>query len=439
MKIDQFAVTLNEKEQVVNYKLVDYLISTKNFANYSRCLFHYDEPTGAWRDITNDVPNKAIHAYIPIEYQTRIDAIRMKRIVADLINSSMITMEFNEDPTFLNVENGVIDLSNLQLNAHDRSYGFRYMRRFKYITGAVFKKTSAFGDYLLSSLGCESIESKEVQEAMQMMGYVISNVRNAEKAVYLLGESNVGKSLLLKLLELAFGVNEVSSVGLHELGNSFRFATLTTSYMNSQHELKPVRIKCVDQLKKVVSCEPVMAEEKGKSPIRVFPRTVLVSATNTMPLFEATELNDSLVNRMLVIRFLGKISKNQINRDLFEQLKAEKDIIFSMAIQHLQSLIMNNMHFTLPESTRVFMDAYARSLNSVRVFIDECCEVATGKKIFSKDIYKAYVEFTRENMLYTHTFLSFGAVIRSLLGVENKKVRIGVVSFQGYEGIGLKQ
>lgn len=439
MGINEFQKTLNEKDQIVHYKLLDYLISTQNFANYAGCLYHYDEATGAWCDITNDAPNMAIHSYIPQEYQTRIDAIRMKRIVADLINCAMIALEFENHNNFLNVENGVLNLTSLQVNDHNRRLGFKYMRRFKYSIGADIKKAPAFCTYLLSSLGCDSIESEEVEEVLQMIGYVVSDMRNAEKSVYLVGESNVGKSLLLKLLELAFDENEISSVGLHELGSPFRFAALANSYMNSQHELKPVRIKCVDQLKKVVSCEPVIAEKKGKMPIRISPRTVLVSATNNMPLFEATELNNSLVNRMLVIRFLGKISQTQINRKLFDQLKAEKDIIFSVAINYLQTLIRNRMVFTMPESTKIFMDAYARSLNSVSLFVEERCELETDNKVFSKDIYRCYVDFTRENMLYTHSFLSFGAVIRSLTGVENKKIRIGNRLLQGYDGIGLKK
>lgn len=440
MENSEFEKTcLDEKGKIVHYKILDYFIGTKNFANHAGCLYHYDEVKGAWSDITNDVPNMAINSYIPLEYQTRVDAIKMKRIVADLINCAMITLEFEQRDNFINVENGVINLTTMQLNEHERKFGFKYIRRFKYDSKADIKKCPAFCEYLLSSLGCDNIESDEVKAVLQMLGYVISDRRNAEVAVYLVGESNVGKSLLLKLLELAFGANEVSSVGLHELGSPFRFAALANSYMNSQHELKPVRIKCVDQLKKVISCEPVIAEEKGKMPVRISPRTVFVSATNQMPLFEATELNQSLINRMLVIRFLGKISQNQINRDLFNQLKQEKDMIFSIAINHLQILIHNRMVFTIPEPTKIFMDAYAKSLNSVSLFVEECCAFEPANKVFSKDLYSSYVNFTHENMLYKHSFLSFGAVIRSLDGVENKKVRIGDKVLQGYDGIAVKK
>lgn len=437
---EDFHECLDEKGKIIHYQLLEYLIRTENFANTRERLFHYDgDSTGAWFDITDDVPNLAIHRYIPEVYQTRVDALTVKRIIADLIACAKIGRKFEDHPNLLNVENCVIDLTKKTVNAHDRKYGFCYVRRFKYYDDSDIKKASAFCQYITSSLGCEDMDSPNVKQIIEVMGYVVSAKRNADVAIYLLGDSNVGKSQWLNLLESVFDSNEVSSVGLHELGSVFRFATLAYSKVNILHEIKPVCIKSVDVLKKVVSCEPVLAEEKGKKPRRIIPKTVLVSATNNMPFFATTELNNSLVNRMLVIRFMGTIARNQINRNLFQQLTTEKDLIFSVAIDHLRLLIQNNMLFTVPIATQVFMEAYSKSLNSVKIFIEECSEVQSGQKVFSKNFYESYVRFTRENMLYTHSFLSFGSVIRSLQGVENKKIRIGNKSFQGYEGIGLKK
>ena len=270
-----------------------------------------------------------------------------------------------------------------------------------------------------------------------MLGYVISNIRCAEKAFFILGESNTGKSILLKLLEKVFHERDISCVGLHELGSTFRFASLGYSRINLLHELKPVAIKCVDEFKKVVSSEDIICEEKGKNPKRIKPKTVFVTATNAMPNFLGMELNSSIINRMQLIRFSGSISKDEINRNLLLELEAEKDIIFSVAVDELIELKTNNYNFTVPEHIISYMKAYSESLNSIDLFIRDCCAIESNRKIFSKDLYDCYLKFVNDNALNKHSIHDFGLQVRSIKGVINKKIRINEKSLQGYEGIGI--
>ena len=435
---DFAAVCLDEKNRIVYHKLLGYLIKTNNFINSDGFLYHYSDESGRWCNITNSVPNVAIRSYIPPEYQTLIDASKIKKIVADLIDSAELVGTFKKNEDLINVKNGVINLKTLQLLEHSREFGFNYVNNFNYQSDAKITDAKSFCSYILSSLGCESMESHEVIQVLEIIGYVVSELRSAEKAVIALGESNTGKSVLLKLLEMVFQADEISGVGLHELDSPFRFSALAYSRINLLHEVKPVRIKCVDEFKKIVSCEDIISEEKGQRPKRVRPRTVWVCAANTMPNFTGMELNNSIVNRLLVIRFLGAVEPDKINRNLLNELAQEIDTIFSAGVNTLPALMNNEYLFTIPASTSSFMDSYAKSLNSVSLFIDECCEINSGNKVFSKTLYNEYVNFVKANMLYKNSEFTFGMQVRSLKGIDNKRIRIGKVSLQGYEGIGLK-
>lgn len=429
---------LDDRNRIIYPKLLEYLIATGKFCNFGGFLYHYNDELGNWENITNNVPNFAIRKYVPSECQTLIDAGRIKKIVTDLIDSAELVGTFPKNKYFINVKNGVVDLNTLQLREHSREFGFNYVNNFNYLGDVEITDAKAFYRYLLSSLGCNNIMDDEVQQVLEILGYIVSKLCSAEKAFIVLGESNTGKSVLLKLIESVFRPEEISSVGLHELDSTFRFSTLAFSRINLLHEVKPIRIKCVDNFKKVVSCEDIIFEEKGKQPRRVCPQTVFVSAANSMPDFAGIELNNSIVNRLEVIRFLGSIKNDEINRNLLGELKCEADIIFSAAVNTLPQLLKNNFRFTTPIASSMFMEAYARSLNSVSLFMEECCEISGEKKVFSRTLYDAYVEFVKENMLYKHSEHVFGMQIRSLNGVENKKIRIGK-SLQGYEGIGLKE
>jgi|GEM_PF-3157891 len=439
VNIADFAVVcLDEKNRIIYHKLLDCLIKTKNFMNCDGFLYHYSDELGSWYNITNAVPNVAIRSYIPPEYQTLLDASRIKKIVADLIDSAEIVGTFKKNEGLINVKNGVINLKTLQLIEHSREFGFNYVNNFNYQSDAKITDATSFCSYILSSIGCESMDSEEALQVLEVIGYVVSELRSAEKAIIALGESNTGKSVFLKILEMVFQADEISSVGLHELNSPFRFSALAYSRINLLHEVKPVRIKCVDEFKKIVSCEDIIAEDKGQRPRRVRPRTVWVSAANSMPDFAGMELNNSIVNRLLVIRFLGAVEPDKINRNLLDELAQEIDIIFSVGVKALPALMNKGYLFTIPASTICFMEAYARSLNSVSLFITECCEINGGEKVFSKTLYNAYVDFVKKNMLYKNSDYTFGMQVRSLKGVENKKIRIGKVNLQGYEGIGLK-
>ena len=430
---------VDTKGRLVYPKLVEYLIATNNFMNCGGRLYHFNEKYGYWLDITNEVPSLSIRRYIPEAWQALLEASRIKKIVADLMDSAVIVGELKPLPGFINFLNGVLDLATMKLLEHSRDYGFSYVNRCDYLPEAKLEDATVACQYFRTSLGVETVDSEEVQQVLEMLGYAISELRLGEKAFLLLGESNCGKSVLLKLLEGIYAPGDISNVGLHEMDSPFRFATLANSRINLLHEVKPVRIICVDEFKRVVSCEDVIAEEKGKKPRRVQTRAVLVSAANTMPDFAGVELNNSLTNRLAVIRFLGIVLPENVNRNLLEELRTEKDIIFSVAVKTLPELMKNQFRFTVPASTSEFMGAYARSLNSVALFVVECCEVVAGAKVFSRTLYSAYGEFAKNNVLYLHSEHEFGMQVRSLRNVVNKKIRIGKISLQGYEGIGLKK
>ena len=83
------------------------------------------------------------------------------------------------------------------------------------------------------------------------------------------------------------------------------------------------------------------------------------------------------------------------------------------------------------------MKAYSESLNSIDLFIRDCCVIESNRKIFSKDLYDFYLKFVSDNGLNKHSVNEFGLQVRSIKGVINKKIRINEKSLQGYEGIGI--
>ena len=419
------------------------IIGSKNFRNSEGKLFHYNTSMGFWEDVTRQSPSIAIRQYVPFECQGLLRAKDTAGITADLLDSIEIHRTFaDENSLLINVENGIIDCGKMGrpiLVTHNQDSDFRYCSRFNYIEEATLEKAAIFSEFLRSSLGCSSLDGPEVTQVLEMIGYVVSNARTAKKAFVLLGEGNTGKSTLLRFILSAFSGEEVSTVGLHELDKGFRLATLADSRINAVHEVKPVPIKCVDVFKTVVASEEILAEPKNKNPKRVKPRTVIVVAANTMPNFIGMELNNSIANRLNVIRFLGKPEESVLNPELIERLIAEKDIVFSSAIQAFVELRKKNWEFAIPQSTKKYMEACMNSWNSVQCFLEERCQYGTKMRVSARALYTEYSQYCEENQLIPHKSEVFSGVVRGVCSIEYKKIRFEDATLWGYLGIGMTE
>ena len=427
---------LDEKGNLILSGLVQYLIDTNHFASSKGRLRHYDDHLGCWMDVTDENPNMAIHDYIADDCKRLVNARVMKHVVHDLIASPELVIKLNDDSYKLNVLNGIVDLKTGKLHPHDKKHGFSYCRKFSYDENASPDHIPHFTKYLKTSIGCK-VGDDTYTEVMEVLGYAVSNLRNAKKAMFLYGESNTGKSQLLRLVESTFDDAEISSIGIHDLGTRFKAAELIAGHVNILDEISPDPIPCVSEFKSIVSCEPLTTEEKGKPFKREVPHTVLISATNQLPTFNVMEVNESLMNRILLIVYRGKIDEKDMDRNLASSLIAEKDAIFSLAVSHLPALIKRNMAFVIPKDAKLLLDNHAKEANSVKTFVEEECEMQG--KVFSKTLYEAYQKHCKRNMYHEQPSARFLDMIRMLPGVTNKKIRIETQSLRGYTGISLKE
>lgn len=97
-------------------------------------------------------------------------------------------------------------------------------------------------------------------------------------------------------------------------------------------------------------------------------------------------------SRFLIVSCDNVIPPEERDPELLEKLLAEKEIIVSVAIKHLQKAIARGYKFTESERTIKNREDYMIRNNSLALFLQECCIIGQGRTITSvfKEKYKSW-------------------------------------------------
>ena len=122
----------------------------------------------------------------------------------------------------------------------------------------------------------------------------------------------------------------------------------------------------------------------------------------------------------MIISCDNPIPEEQRDPQLLEKLLEEKEIIVSVAIRYLQQAIARDYKFTESERTIKNREDYAIKNNSLALFLQECCEIGTGRTITSvfKEKYKAWC---KDNQLEPEKSNNISRILVDEFGVVKSK------------------
>lgn len=434
---------IDGKGSIVRNKIIEELIYLECFRSDGEKLYFHSEDQFYWQDIT-DFANLKIKSLLPsIQYQSQLSSRLTESIVQDLIEHPAIQVDFlaAEQCQLINLLNGVYSVKEKTIVDYKKEYYFRYQLNFKYI-GADVKireKAPVFYEFLESSLNVKQ-EILKGKLLLQIMGYCISPLIGAKKMFFLVGMPNTGKSLILNLLEFVVGKENRSIVGMHEIGERFKLFKLSNSIVNLSHEVRNTNIKSLDIIKKLVANEPILVEQKGKDPKEITVKTKLIFCANSMPMLGEYD-NQGISERLCVLLFNQKIEAGKRDISLLEKIKGEVDVIFSAALNYLNDLIEDQIIFEQPEESKRFIAQYQANQDSLKLFIEDRCEINSELQIHRRKFVKHYQIYCRENILKVIN----DQMLKQLLLENYPSIRVdrfrvnGSGTLYGFKGIGLKE
>lgn len=381
-----------------------------------------------------------IRALFEPDQQKNISSRAVKEAVEMLLQDPALQIVFTEEATerYLNLSNGIFDVETELLETPIEEKKFSYALDFSYLNKKE-REHEAFDRFCETSFPTMTEAKKTL--LLQILGYVISDYTGAKTGFFLMGESNTGKSVILEFLRKVMPENCVTAIPLYRLENRFNVARLADAKVNLSTETSEKSFKALDIYKMFTSNEMVTAEHKGKKPFEFQMRCKTVNAGNVLPHIDAIEGMDAVINRMTILIFPKSIEKEKQDAQLLEKLCAERDSIFSDAVDALLELRKNKFIFSEPEDTQKLKYQMRSRGKAVEEFLKDCCEMSPEKKVHLCDLYDAFLKYVDENLLdvkisknqFTQKMLKVTGLSRDKFRIDHGKPRWGM------KGIALKE
>jgi putative DNA primase/helicase len=266
----------------------------------------------------------------------------------------------------------------------------------------------------------------------EAVGYLLYSGNPLHRAYMLMGGGRNGKGTLLRVLGALLGAGNYTAVSLHSLVNTrFSTANLFGKLANIAGDIDGTYLESTAMFKAITGQDQITAEHKGRDAFDFTPWAVPVFSANKVP--PSADVTVGYLSRWLVIPFPNDFTgREDRHLDARLQTKAELQGIATKAMPALRRL-MERGDFELPESARNARDEFARRVDQVRTWTDECCDVQPDHRFVPRtELYRLYRDWALRDGHKPVKASEFYDRLDSLPGLRATRHGAGT---RGYEGI----
>jgi len=353
--------------------------------------------------------------------------------------SNLVPPEFlqNTNEGFINLANGVLDVSKKTLLPHNSAFGFTYKLPYNHDPLAVCPTW----DELLKNVTCNRPQLQTVLE--EYLGYCIyGGPYSINKVLILYGEGANGKTTLVNAFQEMIGEKNCSAIAISNLSkNNFIAAGLEGKLANFSEEESPKCFKDTGPLKQVTGEGTIWCENKFEKGFQLRNRAKMIMTYNEMPFLN--DLSKGMKRRLLIVPFdldLTKHTEKMIS-GVNGKIRKELPGILNRALA-AWCRVQAQGYFSVPsESDALVQDMVDNSKDVVSEWIDDCLFVTGNEKDFlsSRD---AYEKFQAETDDRRTTFNSFCKKMRQFCrrsGLEFGRINCNGRKIRGMVGLQIIQ
>ena len=345
-----------------------------------------------------------------------------------------LTLEFWKAQIYVNLSNGIYDILKQELVPLRGEFKFDYLVDIKYRPHSTLEDAPNFKEYVETSVGID-----QYQCLMRTLGYALSGLTKARKCCVMLGRPKSGKSTVLDLLESVLKGALVSHESFDRMGTERSKAKYIGRKVNISREISTKPNKNAECFKSLISNERTTGEEKYEVQKSFTPTIFFIFAGNVDIEFAKECMDDAVIDRLYYIIYDKEIPAEKINLDLDKKLWAERDVIFSLALDCLKGLIEDHYDFKEGPAAIEHLQHRRFLIHTVESFLAERCIISESGKVSSTALYEAYVAFCRANALTSESDKSFyGKVMAFNPSIKRGRAPdINGNSVRGFHGISL--
>ena len=407
--------------QINSRAICDYFVNRGDtFVIGSECYQYRD---GVYVESSSSIRNtiKDMIACDNLINQTKI--METYRLLIDDTRIQRSALELNSYKNLINFKNGVWDIENKKLIPHDSKYlqtiqiphevgeykPFTETRLYKF-----FKKTK--------------LPKEDVKMILRYIAYCMTTDYGLKTFMVLVGQSNTGKSVMIRFVEALVGRQNTSALSMHELNMRFYPAQLYGKLLNSCADNKTLPLSSIENLKKITGGDQIMHEKKGKEPFFFVSFAKLLFSFNQLPL-QLEEKSNAFYKRMRVLFMNNELFlNNEYVDDLCSDESIEEVIPYLLSLLPLKEIPRTKMSDSCVETLRQDSD-------SIHAFIKSECELGEDLYISKDVLFQSYADFCVTNGRESHKKQGFMRAMRSngFIEIRDKDRKYC------WKGIGLKK
>jgi P4 family phage/plasmid primase-like protien len=309
-------------------------------------------------------------------YRLLIDDTRIQRASTDL----------NRDKNLINFKNGVWDIQQSKLLPHDS----KYLQTLQ-IPHEVKKSKKSWESTLLYKFLKNEVElsDEDLDMIIEYAAYCLTLDFGLKTFMVLQGQSNTGKSVLIRFFESLVGKENTSALSMHELNMRFYPAQLYNKLLNSCADNKSLPLSSIENLKKITGGDMIMHEKKGKEPFFFVPFAKLLFSFNQMPL-QLEEKSNAFYKRMRILYMNKELF---LNNEYVDKLCSDESI--AEVIPHLLDRLPIS-EISRTETSDRLVESLRQDSDSIHAFTQQKCELGVKKWVTKRALYEAYAAFCIE-------------------------------------------
>lgn len=314
--------------------------------------------------------------------------------------------KYSADEVLVNLSNGTLVLKKdgtAVLREHRKEDLFTSTLDYPYNPSAECELWTKYLDRVLPI-----VDNRQV--IAEYIGYCLMDSHRFQKILWMVGDGQNGKSVLLETIEYLLGAQNLSYLSLSDLTNDeVKRAGIVGKLLNISYESSDDIDANV--MKLLAGGERVLVKNLYKDPVMTCDYGKLICAFNQLP---RAELTFGFFRRLIIVPFDVTIPQNEMDKHLADKLRAELSGILNWVLRAWVEL-MKRGEFTLSESCENALENYKLQADNVKLFLKEMCEPCEFTTA-ALDIHKAYRSFCIESLLKPVGRNKFYARLENLVG-----------------------
>ena len=404
----------NEKGKFMHHLFGEYLARLYNPVKIDEVLYIYDRKEGIYTTDTS-VLKKAMFDLIPSL------KINNKRETMDTFNT--LAREGKVNYRYRAVANGILDTKEFKLLDFTPDIVCTSKIPTNYNPGASTEKA----DKIIGSFVRDDPFKKNL--ICEMLGYGLYEDKNLiGKFFIIVGDKENGKSVFLRYTTNTFGDFNIMSLDLKDLGSRFATTLLMDKIFNLGDDISGNYIDETDVLKKVVTGEKMVVEEKGKQGRSESYNIALIFTANKTP--RVKDPTGAVLRRAMLIIFDNDFSVGSPARDnkILQKIKneEEREGLLKLAVEGLKRLSERGYFEENEETIKNLID-FDFDNNPIKEFDYEMRTLKTDGWYIGKtadEVHSSYIFWCSQNDIRPLRKRNFTKEFKALHKTELKRKRI---------------